>query len=93
MNAKAKITSKGQITLPKELRQRLNVKEGDEIEFVEENGKTWVRPRNVDIMDLAGMLHRPGMRPISIEEMDEAVMEAVADDDERIRREWGEDQK
>lgn len=35
----AKITSKGQITLPKEVRRRLGVGPGDEVEFVEENGK------------------------------------------------------
>ncbi len=37
--ATAKITSKGQITLPKEVRRRLGVGPGDEVEFVEENGK------------------------------------------------------
>ena len=35
----AKITSKGQITLPKEVRRRLGVGPGDQVEFVEENGK------------------------------------------------------
>ena len=37
--ATAKITSKGQITLPKEVRRRLGVAPGDQVEFVEENGK------------------------------------------------------
>ena len=37
--ATAKITSKGQITLPKEVRRRLGVGPGDQVEFVEENGK------------------------------------------------------
>ena len=37
--ATAKITSKGQITLPKEVRRRLGVGPGDELEFVEENGR------------------------------------------------------
>ena len=35
----AKITSKGQITLPKEVRKRLGVGPGDEVEFAEENGR------------------------------------------------------
>ena len=35
----AKITSKGQITLPKEVRRRLGVGPGDQVEFVEENGR------------------------------------------------------
>lgn len=91
MNARAKVTSKGQITLPKEVRKRLNIKEGDEIEFFEEGGRTWIWPKNVSIMDLAGILHKPGMKTVSIEDMDEAIAEAVVEDDERIMREWHED--
>ncbi len=34
----AKITSKGQITLPQEVRKRLGIGPGDSVEFVEENG-------------------------------------------------------
>lgn len=37
--ATAKITSKGQITLPLEVRKRLGIGPGDEIEFQEENGR------------------------------------------------------
>ena len=37
--ATARITSKGQITLPKEVRTRLGIGPGDEVEFVEENGR------------------------------------------------------
>jgi len=36
MMAKTKITSKGQVTIPKEVRERLGLRPGDEIEFVEE---------------------------------------------------------
>jgi len=35
----ARITSKGQITLPKEVRERLGLDVGDELEFVEEKGR------------------------------------------------------
>ena len=35
----AKITTKGQITLPIQIRKRLNLKEGDKIVFIENNGK------------------------------------------------------
>ena len=41
----AKITSKGQITLPKELRMRLGIGPGDEVEFVEENGAYWLKKK------------------------------------------------
>jgi antitoxin PrlF len=39
----ATMTSKGQITVPKEVRDRLGIQQGDKIEFVVEDGKTVVR--------------------------------------------------
>jgi len=39
------ISSKGQITVPREIRNRLGLKEGDRVEFVVENDRTTIRPR------------------------------------------------
>jgi AbrB family looped-hinge helix DNA binding protein len=36
MTARAKITSRGQITIPKDVRERLGLRPGDEVEFVED---------------------------------------------------------
>jgi antitoxin PrlF len=36
----ATVTSKGQITLPKDLRRQLNLREGDRVEFVVEGDRT-----------------------------------------------------
>jgi len=44
MNARATITSKGQITIPQEVRQRLGLKQGDQVVFVTENGVTVIKP-------------------------------------------------
>jgi antitoxin PrlF len=89
MGARATITSKGQITLPKEVRDRHNLKPGDVVEFVERNGETVVKPRNLRAVDLIGILGPPPAgRGLSIEDMDDAIMDAVAEDDARIQREW-----
>ena len=93
MGAKATITSKGQITLPKEVRNRFGLKTGDSVEFIEEEGRVWIKPRTIRASDLLGILHRPGMKPATIEEMNEAIGEAVAEDDKRIQREWNRGRK
>lgn len=40
---RSRITSKGQLTVPKAVRDRLGVREGDELEFVEEGGRVVIR--------------------------------------------------
>lgn len=44
MNTRATITSKGQVTIPQEVRQRLGLKQGDQVVFVTENGMTVMKP-------------------------------------------------
>jgi antitoxin PrlF len=59
MNAEAKVTSKGQITLPSRVRDRLNVGPGDRVVFVEEQGgKIFVRSKSGRLGDMRGMLRR-----------------------------------
>ncbi len=45
MQTKAKITSKGQITIPLKVRQALGVKEGDRLVFEQNGGEMVVRPQ------------------------------------------------
>jgi AbrB family looped-hinge helix DNA binding protein len=83
----ATLTSKGQVTLPKEVRDFLHVASGDRIEFTLEQGRTVrLRRSGKSVRELAGMLRRPGMRPVTLAEMDEAIAEYVTEEDERIRR-------
>ena len=74
----ATITSKGQVTLPKALRDRLQLTPGDRIEFiVEEDGTVRLLPRRASLRRLKGMLPKPE-KAVSLEAMEEAVMEATA---------------
>ena len=41
--AKSRITSKGQVTVPKDVRERLGLRPGDELEFIEKDGVFQVR--------------------------------------------------
>ena len=43
--AKTRITAKGQVTIPKEVRERLGLRPGDELEFTEEDGVFRLRKR------------------------------------------------
>jgi len=83
--ATATLTSKGQITLPKAVRDALGLKAGDKVEFEYVDGRFVIRPLNRSALELAGVLHRPGMKALSVEEMDEALGKALGEDDERIR--------
>lgn len=86
--ATSTFTSEGHVTLPEEIREHLHLKAGDRVEFrIEPDGKVEVRPASASIDGGAcGILHRPGMRPTSVEEMDEAIGRHLAEDDERIQK-------
>jgi AbrB family looped-hinge helix DNA binding protein len=69
----ATLTSKGQITLPKEVRDALGVATGDRVEFVETGkGVYEVVAASRDVRELKGIIDRPG-RAVSVEEMRKAV--------------------
>ena len=44
MNPSSTISSKGQVTIPQEVRLRLGLQEGDRVEFVVEGERTLIRP-------------------------------------------------
>lgn len=81
----ATLTSKGQITLPQDVRNDLELKTGDKVSFEKIDGKYVLRPQNRSIMDLAGALRRPGEKALTIEEMNEGLSRALTEDDARIR--------
>jgi len=79
------ITAKGQITLNKALLAHMGVGPGDRLEVTASFGGGFTaRPIKRDEMrtieGLIGALARPGDRPVSIEEMNEAIADAWAAD-------------
>lgn len=76
--SEAKMTSKGQITLPKEIRLKLGLKQGDRVRFiVDDDGRVRLLPAKRDVSELMGILPSPKPKQ-SLEEMDEAVQIAVS---------------
>lgn len=68
------LSTKGQLVVPKEVRDFLRVRPGDRIDFVvRDDGQVTIRPAVVDIHELRGLLHAPGREPVSVEEMNQAV--------------------
>lgn len=88
MNVRAKISSKGQLVLPKAIRDEFGLAAGSEVDIESAGGKIVLSPiqrkkktRRVYTLDeVAGMLKYDGP-PVSIRDMDRAV-------DEMFRREW-----
>lgn len=74
----ATITSKGQVTVPKPVRDRLHLKAGDRIDFVlEDDGCVRVTPVNASVTRLKGMVPKPEI-PVSLEAMDDAIAREAA---------------
>jgi AbrB family looped-hinge helix DNA binding protein len=77
--ASATLTSKGQITLPKPIRDRLKLSTGDTVEFIlDADGEIRVRAGHDDVRTLSGLLRRPGRRPVSIRRMHAVVRKAAS---------------
>ncbi len=76
----ATMTSKGQITVPKDVREDLGLVPGSKVMFVKlPNGQYNVVPRTGKIQDLFGMLHQPGVPAMTIEEINDAIAEGGAE--------------
>ena len=58
MDARARVTSKGQVTIPKSVRQALGLREGDELLFRVERSRALLA-KTPDFLDLAGTVSVP----------------------------------
>ena len=70
----ATLSSKGQITLPRQVRQALGVTAGDRLDFtVEASGTVRLKAAADDVRALKGLLKQPGRQPVTLQQMDQAI--------------------
>jgi AbrB family looped-hinge helix DNA binding protein len=91
----AKMSSKGQLTVPAPVREFFDLKTGDVVDFYvdEKSRSARIRARNRPISELFGALDAyvaPGAPPLTQEDIDNAIGDHLAEEDARIMREYGE---
>jgi AbrB family looped-hinge helix DNA binding protein len=70
MSEPTTISSKGQVTVPREVRERLGLQAGDKIAWsMLSNGTIVLRPKTRRLVDLVGILTQPGQAGVTVEEM------------------------
>lgn len=92
-NFDSTLTSKGQTTIPIEVRDRLNLKPGDKIRYVLQGDRVYLRVKNRDAMELAGMLHDPDRKPLTVQDMDRAIADHTVEEDRRVTDDWDRHQR
>ncbi len=73
---KSTVTSKGQVTIPIEVRNKMGIEAGDELVFkIEKNDKISVFPlRRAPVRSLAGLLKRYALKePVTLDEMKQTI--------------------
>lgn len=75
----AVLTSKGQMTIPREIRESLKLRPSDKIVIVLEKGQAILKPLRGNIMDLAGSVEIPkSEKPIDFQKVREKVKKRIA---------------
>ncbi|MFZ1983888.1 MAG: type II toxin-antitoxin system PrlF family antitoxin [Desulfatitalea sp.] len=71
----SKVTSKGQVTIPKEIRKHIRAEPSDKIVFIPlEDGNVLITRHQASVSDLFGMLkHRKKEKPVSLQEIESAI--------------------
>jgi antitoxin PrlF len=68
------LTTKGQTTIPQEIRSYLGLHTGDKLEFlIDEEGKVTLIPLTAEVTELKGILPKP-KKKVSIKKMNRAIV-------------------
>lgn len=70
----SKLTTKGQVTIPAAVRERLHLSAGNEIEFVPYDEYVLIIPINKSVKSLKGILPKP-QKPLSCDQISEVIKE------------------
>lgn len=72
----ATITAKGQVTIPKQIRDKLRLRPGDRIDFILDSGdEVRVVPVTASVEQLKGMVPKP-RKHVTLEQIDDAIARA-----------------
>lgn len=83
----ATVTDKGQVTVPKAIRDRFGIAPGSRLDFeVLEDGTLRVRILKCGAAALFGLLKRPGQKALDVAAMDEGIAAAVSERRRRAER-------
>ena len=70
MSTESTLTSKGQTTIPKDIRDSLGIKSGDRMTFtLMPDGTVLLRVKNKSVMSLAGSLRKKGRKSLPVEQL------------------------
>jgi antitoxin PrlF len=83
----ATVTIKGQVTVPKAIRDQLKIEQGTQLDFkLNDDGSISVRALKRSALSIVGLLRKPGRSAPTIEQMNQAVADAAAARQQRARK-------
>ena len=83
----ATVTVKGQVTVPKAIRDHLKIESGTQLDFkLNDDGSISVRSLKRSALSIVGLLRRPGRPAVTVEQMNQAVADAAAERHSRSRK-------
>ena len=82
----ATMTSKGQVTLPKEIRDKLQLDAGSKLDFTLQDGTLTMRPLRRSALSIIGILKRPGQKATTVTEMNKGIARYLADKHPRRKK-------
>ncbi|MBU4530772.1 MAG: AbrB/MazE/SpoVT family DNA-binding domain-containing protein [Hoeflea sp.] len=73
------LSEKGQITLPKDIRDAVGLKPNDKVMFTVDDGRLILTPKTLSFSDLAGFLGSPPNGPATLDEIEETIASAASE--------------